>query len=477
MYALLRVIAGVALRWYYRDIQVDGLERIPSRRPLLLVVNHPNALVDALLVGWVVPRRILITAKATLFANPVADRLLRALGVLPLVRTSDEARAGGRLDPQRNRGTFRAVHDALARGGAVLIFPEGKSHDEPSLAPLKTGAARIAMQARETSGSGDGGQPDLLRELSIVPIGLTFERKDAPRSRILVRVGEPLLVREWKPSTSASIEELTAAIDLRLRAVTENYASSDDAARVVHLAGALAALFDAVPAARMTNRRLATETVIAHRLTELASRLPAADPVIRARAEELAARLEVLQRTARAHGVLIEDIGVSLAEQDALRFVIREGWPVLLGGPIALWGRVNHWLPFHAARLVGRRSVESAADPAMRTLVAGVIFVLVSYLVQTLVVAALFGRVVGILYLASLPVAADINFWLSERLRRALRRARAFAFFRRHRTLQRQWARELEQLRMDVIDFEAALSADAPAAERYGSSVAGGGER
>ena len=49
MYPLLRAIAGIALRWYYRDIQIEGVERIPVRRPLLLVVNHPNALVDALL--------------------------------------------------------------------------------------------------------------------------------------------------------------------------------------------------------------------------------------------------------------------------------------------------------------------------------------------------------------------------------------------------------------------------------------------
>src|SRR3954470_18901511 len=123
MYALLRAIAGVALRWYYRDIQVEGLERVPRHRPLLLVVNHPNALVDALLVGWVVPRRVLITAKSTIFANPVAGFLLRWLGVLPLRRASDEAREAGRgaLDPSRNIETFRAVHDALAKQGTVLI--------------------------------------------------------------------------------------------------------------------------------------------------------------------------------------------------------------------------------------------------------------------------------------------------------------------------------------------------------------------
>ena len=54
---------------------------------------------------------------------------------------------------------------------------------------------------------------------------------------------------------------------------------------------------------------------------------------------------------------------------------LREGWLLVIGGPFALWGRINHWLPFRAARAVAMRSVDSAADPAMRTLVAGTAFV------------------------------------------------------------------------------------------------------
>ncbi len=188
IYALLRAVAGVALRWFYRGIQVEGADKIPRRRPLLLVVNHPNALVDALLVGWIVPRRVLVTAKATLFSNPISALLLRRIGVVPLLRVADLKARGGSLDPTRNRETFRAVVDALSRRGVVLIFPEGKSHDEPSMAPLKTGAARMALDALSA-----GAAPDL----AIVPIGLVFERKDAPRSRVLVQVGEPILVDAW----------------------------------------------------------------------------------------------------------------------------------------------------------------------------------------------------------------------------------------------------------------------------------------
>ncbi|MDB4877327.1 MAG: hypothetical protein JWM41_3773 [Gemmatimonadetes bacterium] len=449
MYALLRAIAGIALRWYYRDIQVDGLERIPRRRPLLLVVNHPNALVDALLVGWIVPRRVLVTAKSTLFANPAAGTLLRWLGVVPLYRASDVAKDGERLDPRRNRDTFQAVHDALRRKGTVLIFPEGKTHDEPSLAPLKTGAARMALHARAGGDASD---------LAIVPIGLTFERKDAPRSRVLIKIGEPIFMDGWRsPEDVGPAEALTAEIDARLRAVTLNYPTIDDAARAVRLASMIAALFEDVAPIGAVGRGLGVETAIARRIDELAARLPLADGALRAQADQLVRRLDAVQRVAAKHGVLLEDVGISLDDRRAARFVLREGWLLLIGGPVALWGRVNHWLPFRAARLVAMRSVDSAADPAMRTLVAGTAFVLLTYLAQTAVVAMIWGPLVGLGYLVSLPVAADINFLLSDRLRRAMRRARAFRRFRRDPALQQRLTAELDALRREVLAFDRTL--------------------
>src|SRR5207249_550750 len=83
----------------------------------------------------------------------------------------------------RNARAFGALRDVLRRRGAVVIFPEGISHDNPWLAPLRTGAARIALEARDEGG---------VEGLYIVPIGLTFERKDAPRTRVLVQVGDAI---------------------------------------------------------------------------------------------------------------------------------------------------------------------------------------------------------------------------------------------------------------------------------------------
>jgi glycerol-3-phosphate O-acyltransferase/dihydroxyacetone phosphate acyltransferase len=449
VYALLRAVAGVALRWFYRDIDVRGMERIPRRRPLLLTVNHPNALVDALIVGWVVPRRILITAKSTLFKNPIAGAVLSWLGVLPLRRASDERDASQRSNPTRNEETFLAVHDALRRGSAVLIFPEGKSHDEPTLAPLKTGAARMALQARN---AGD------VPGLTIVPIGLTFERKEAPRTQVLVEVGQPLLIEHWRPAANGhEIEALTAEIDSRLRGVTLNYATSDDAARATALARVIAAVFSDVPELRDADRSLGSEAEIARRIEQLRGKLAAADPSVRIQADDLARRLDEFQQRVNDRGLVIEDIGITTRVRDAVRFVVREAWLLLVAGPFALWGRMNHYLPFHAAGAVASRSAASAADPAMRMIVAGAALVLLAYLAQASIVWWLFGPLVALIYGASLPIAADLNFYLSERSRRALARARTFLAFRRDPSLHRRLIGELDALRRDAMSLDAAL--------------------
>lgn len=454
MYALLRAAAGIALRWYYRDIRVEGIDRIPRGRPLLLVVNHPNALVDALLVGWAVPWRVMVLAKATLFGNRVVGSFLRWLGVLPVRRASDE-RARGRVDPTRNRDTFLAVRQALGRGKTVLIFPEGKSHDEPSLAPLKTGAARIALDARDSG----------IRGVTLVPIGLTFERKDLPRTRVLLQVGEPLSVDAWQSRGAVATEAdaLTADIDARLRAVTLNYSTADDAARTIQLASTIAALFGD-GRIKPPGRGLDIDAAIARRIADLSVRLADAD-ALRVRADRVVARLDAVAHIAANERVSIEDIGISTTRAAALRFIAREGWILAVGGPIALWGRINHWLAFRAARVVALKSSDDASDPAMRTVVAGAAFLLIAYIVQSALVAALWGLWPAAIYLASLPIAADVNFWLSDRVSRAVRRARAFLVLRREPVLHQRLITEMSELRAEVTTLDRELGATPPVAD------------
>ena len=211
IYSVLKWITGIALHWFYGDIRVVGKDKIPAQGPLLIAVNHQNALVDSLIAGWVMPRRIAMTAKATLSDNPLIAFVFRILHVVPLRRTSDEARQqnGLPVDRSRNREAFSEIISLLRQGGAVLIFPEGKSHNEFGLEPLKTGLARLALQARDEGG---------IEGIRILPLGLVFEDKGAPGTAVGVRVGKAIEMDSW---SAADHTALTEEIANRLRGVSE----------------------------------------------------------------------------------------------------------------------------------------------------------------------------------------------------------------------------------------------------------------
>jgi glycerol-3-phosphate O-acyltransferase / dihydroxyacetone phosphate acyltransferase len=466
-YALLRAITGIALRWFYRDVTVRHVDRIPQdATPLLLAVNHPNALVDALLIGWMLPRRLTITAKATLFENPVLGWFLRVAGVVPLRRASDERRrlttavetegmtsttGPEQADRTRNVEAFRSILERLERGGAVLIFPEGKSHDEPALAPLRTGPARIALQAQREG---------RVRSLAILPIGLIFEQKEAPRSRVLIDVGEPLDVGQWIATVvkPAGVDTLTEEIDRRLRDVTLNYATADEAARTRGLAKVFASLLED-PLSIGTGRPLESEVELERRLAQARRLLESGHtgPALRTRAERFLDRLDAFEHTLYAERIAVDEVAIPVGRRHGVWFALREGVLLAIVGPIALWGRVNHWLPFRLARVLGARDMTSRDQPAMRTILAGLVLVLLFYGLATTIVAQVAGGVVATIYLVSLPVAADIDLRFAERTRQARQRMRAYLRFRRNPALRHQLSAEHAWLSNEIGELASVL--------------------
>ena len=81
---------------------------------------------------------------------------------------------------RRTTPTFEKIATHLATGGNILIFPEGTSHSEPHLAPLRTGAAR--MLAAGASGR-------RLADATFQAVALEFDARDDFRSRCLVLWG------------------------------------------------------------------------------------------------------------------------------------------------------------------------------------------------------------------------------------------------------------------------------------------------
>ncbi|MFL5605635.1 MAG: lysophospholipid acyltransferase family protein [Gemmatimonadaceae bacterium] len=423
LYRALRAAADVALHWYYADVAVQGGERIPSDGPLIITANHPNALVDALVVGTTVRRRVLLTAKATLFENPALAAVLRAVGVVPLRRAKDERDTPVAASASRNVDAFRLVTHALRQERAVLVFPEGISHDEPNLAPLRTGAARMALAA-----AADGA-----RGLRILPFGMIFEQKERPRSRVLVRIGEPIEVDEWLATSGApDAARLTAEIDAAMRRVTLNFASEARARRAIALARVLASIAEQpFPVGRP--RPLVIEAELARRVDVATDALANAPPEAVHQADALIARVESLEARLADRHVTLADLRISPRVRHGARFVVREGALAAVAFPVALLGRITHWVPLRLARLLALRTTAkdpSRDQPAMRTIVLGLAFVLFWYALQGVLLTRWFGVVPALAWLVVIFLAARVDFVLRDRLRRGWKRARSYLALR-----------------------------------------------
>ena len=182
-WTMVRALAWVVVRVYYRRFDVAGRASVPADGPLLVVVNHPNSLLDAAALVLALPRAVRVGAKEPLFRAPVIGGLMRRVGAIPIHRRQD---AGS--DPGRNKETYRAYVDALHSGHACAIFPEGFTHVEPALQYIKAGAARIAVQAEQERADGP--------PLAILPVGLIFRPAQAFRGDAHVRIGTPFGIEE-----------------------------------------------------------------------------------------------------------------------------------------------------------------------------------------------------------------------------------------------------------------------------------------
>ena len=201
-----------AVRWfagfYYPRIEIADAELISQTRPALLCANHGNSLIDPVIIGIAAHRPVRFMAKAPLFDHPVLGPPMSALGMVPAFRGSDDAK-----QVRRNLESLDVGAKVLVDGHAMGIFPEGKSTDHAHLEMIRSGAARMAIQAVEEGAKG----------LQVVPMGITYERKEQFRSSVLVRIAQPIdideLLQEHDGDSRRARRALTTELETRLKQV------------------------------------------------------------------------------------------------------------------------------------------------------------------------------------------------------------------------------------------------------------------
>lgn len=328
-YACVRAVVALALRLFYR-LKVNAPAEQPSG-PVLFVGNHPNGLIDPALVFILTRRQVTFLAKAPLFKLPVIGWLLKGLDALPVYRKQDDPAQMG-----RNEGTLDAAKGALVKGRAITIFPEGKSHSEPGLAELKTGAARIALNAARE------GAP-----VRIVPVGLTYAQKNVFRSEVLIDQGASIDVMAFLPkdaeatSEQEAVRALTERVAEGLRAVTLNLEQWEDLP-VVQVAEQLYAFRQG---SKLDPERL--------RLWARGVRLfRAQEPD---RYERLRLHLAAFRnRLALVQATRPEDLSVEYRPGNVAPFVVKTLLTLVFGLPLFAVGLVLFGLPYPVPRMAAK---------------------------------------------------------------------------------------------------------------------------
>lgn len=352
---LLAWVALLALRGFFRSVEVTRRDRVPRDRPLLVVANHYNAMVDAVLVVHVLGRLPRFLAKSTLWRSPLTRPLLALAGLVPVRRRQD-----GASTLVDNAAMFQAIHRALRKRAVVAMFPEGMVSRTPSLEPLRTGAARIALGARMSGAEG----------LMILPVGLVYEDRVALRSRALARVGRPIDLDaeiaaivgsdgHVDDGDNEAVRRLTDAIQQRLEEVVPAYRDEREAA-VLGRAAEIALRRGRVvppPPVRLEDRE---------RLAQRLARAPAHD------------RTRLLDALARYHldlgllGIRDEHLIAGYRPAQLLGLVANSLARFVVLAPFALVGAVVNALPYWGVRWAGRL-VRNPVLKATARLLAGVV--------------------------------------------------------------------------------------------------------
>lgn len=228
-YAMVALFVRLLCHTYFSKVDIYGMNHLPREGPVIVCPNHPNMLVDALLVlSELVQmgRSPYVWVKASLYKNPIVAKLCDLAGCVPVFRPvkkgshndvdSDKSESELKLE---NEKMFQRTWDVLNKGDTMVLFPEGTSYTKSHMIELKTGVMRVATGFVE--------KYDM--PVTIIPCGLTYFRKDRFRSEVVVEFGNGMVIDQdivrgeyYLENQRGCVKELTKQLETKMHRVTLN---------------------------------------------------------------------------------------------------------------------------------------------------------------------------------------------------------------------------------------------------------------
>lgn len=428
-------LVRLALRIYFQRIEVTGVENVPLHTPVIFVLNHPNALVDPVFLLCLAPRRVSFLAKAPLFRMPVIGYLVKQMDSLPVYRRQDEGQ-----DVSKNQETFNAARKLLASGGTIGICPEGVSHDEPGLKPIKTGAARISLAAVSTGE---------VSKLKIVPAGLYYTSKTSFRSDALLYFGTPIDVEpvQLEPDGAPpreAVRILSDKIEKALRAVILDAKHEEELQTMARAERIFSsATYDGVNDSLKDELRLQQRFIKAYPI--LQSRQPE-------RLYKLELRMKRFEEELTQAGVDMDELSPPGSTSRVFVAIGRRSLLFLLMLGPALIGTVAHYPAYKLGGFLSKRISRDSDDviSTVKILSAMLLFPL-TWLVIMVVAGFFLGWLGALVALLVIPFAGYIAIVFFEELDKSIAGVRVLMFFLVRRRFFVRLLAERKAIRNEII--------------------------
>ncbi|MBO6795068.1 MAG: 1-acyl-sn-glycerol-3-phosphate acyltransferase [Balneolaceae bacterium] len=185
-YNLFRLgITKTGLQFFYRKIEIVNKEKIPKDKPFIILPNHQNSFMDALVVCSHMPGFIFFLTRAGAFSTKFMNWFLRSLNLLPVYRVRD-----GLSSVTKNNAIFDECVEYLKKGYPILIFPEANHDLRRRVRPLSKGFTRIAFDAEVKS--------NWEMDLQMVPVGVNYTEHRRSRNKVKVVWGDPIPMKKYQ---------------------------------------------------------------------------------------------------------------------------------------------------------------------------------------------------------------------------------------------------------------------------------------
>ena len=459
LYHILKYFFIFLVKVFYRRIHVGYKERVSRKGPIILASNHPNTLMDPLLVALLSGRNPHFLGKSTLFKNVIAKIFLRSVHVLPVYRKQD-----AEADMGKNADIFEKCFQSLEAGKAIVIMPEGISQMDGTLHEIKTGTARIGLGAELRNAFELGVQ--------IIPAGINYSSPTEFFSDVHCRFGRPIDLRDYQDLYEKDEYEAVYQVTNQIRDALEKLTTTVQSSETAEVLDNLRMIYKLELAVdqglqeELKQHDFSVTRGMADAINWYHEHHPESFEVLSSQMDRYLAKIEGLE--------LRDDLLSTVHGQKTFVGRVLGLFGVILGLPIYLWGLINNFLAYRVPALLVKTLGTSQEYLSTFKMLSGALIFSLFYTLQTGTVWYLtHSSAWTAVYLVSLVPTGRFALYYHDTMQRYRQHLRIFTLFIKRKTLMY----EIIQERMVLIEaLDAAknqyMNRDEPEADQTSNNLA-----